>query len=371
MTGIRLIGIVLCTGLMLNGCGGKEPKADQEKGAAPQQKGEQVRRTLITATAAQTRDIDYIQESVGQLESLQAPLVAAEVAGQITRMRVDIGQRVTNGQVLAEIDDREMRLARDTAQAEVKRLEALITNQSRQVERLQAMIAEKFATQSMLDEAESNLEGLRQQLAGARARYETAQLNLERTRIISPVDGEIEERLAAAGDYIRAGNPLFRIATAQKLRVLLPFPETVASRLRIGLTVELTTPTADRTVSGRIAEIRPMVSAASQAVYLVVEVVNPGSWKPGGSITGRLLLDRHKDAVAVPEQSVVQRPAGYVVYVINNDMSEQRVVETGARHEGWIEILSGVKSGETVAVDGAPYLSDKTAVKIQPQENRT
>jgi len=172
----------------------------------------------------------------------------------------------------------------------------------------------------------------------------------------------VEQRMVAVGDYVTLGKSLFQLTTTQALRVRLPFPETIAPQLRTGLIVRLSTPTAPGKITqGRVSDIRPMVGA-NRAMEVIVDVPNPGDWKPGGSVNGALVVAEHPQAVVVPEVSLVIRPAGEVVYVINNNKAEQRVVRSGIRQDGYVEILSGLELGETIAVDGASFLTDKAPV---------
>ena len=89
-------------------------------------------------------------------------------------------------------------------------------------------------------------------------------------------------------------------------------------------------------------------------------------WQPGARVKGTVIFSRRK-GVAVPEQSVVLRPAGEVVYIVNNSMVEQRKVIIGVNQDGLIEIVSGLEVDEIVALDGAAYLSDKTPINISSQ----
>jgi len=98
------------------------------------------RPTLITATQAEARLVQRVEHSIGQVESKSAPRVAAEVDGRIVAIAVEVGQHVRQGDVLARLDDKDFRLAHDAAQAETRRLQALITSQDRQVERLRDMV---------------------------------------------------------------------------------------------------------------------------------------------------------------------------------------------------------------------------------------
>lgn len=324
------------------------------------------RPTLISATAAETQRVQRVEHSIGQVESKAAPRVAAEVDGRVVAVLVDVGQRVAEGDVLARLDDKDFRLRRDAAQADVRRLTALASTQARQVERLRDMVQDNFISASVLEDGEAQLKALQEQLKGTQAQLAVAQRNLERSVVRAPVSGQVEQRGIDVGDYVQAGTPVFQLATRDLLRVLIPFPETLAAELRPGLAVELISPTApDSVVPGTVSEILPMIGSASRAVQLVVEVQNPGDWQPGSSINARLILAEYPDAVVVPETSVVRRPAGEVVYVVKDGKAEQRVVRSGIRREGRVQILEGVAAGETVAVDGAGYLTDQTPVAVQ------
>jgi len=134
----------------------------------------------------------------------------------------------------------------------------------------------------------------------------------------------------------------------------------------VGQVVKLSTPTApDAVVTGKIQQVRPMVGSTNRAFDAVVEVKNPGGWKPGASVNGAVVVEEHAEAVTVPEVSVVLRPAGKVVYVIENGKAVQHIVTTGVTQNGQVEILQGIKSGTTVAVDGAGFLTDKAAVSVK------
>jgi len=159
------------------------------------------------------------------------------------------------------------------------------------------------------------------------------------------------------------------VSNEEKFQIHLPFPETAAHRIRAGQPVKLSTPVdPDRVHDGVVAEIKPTVTAGSRAIDAIVYKHNPGSWKSGASISGSVLVGKHHSAVVVPALAVVLRPAGEVVYVVEGGVARQRIVRTGARQDGLVEILDGVADGETVAADGAAFLSDGAPVKIQEQK---
>lgn len=147
--------------------------------------------------------------------------------------------------------------------------------------------------------------------------------------------------------------------------VRLPFPENVATRLRPGQAVALSDfARPDKTVAGTIREIRPALSATTLSRDVIVAVANSG-WRPSGSIRGEVTLGVNRGARVVPEQAVVLRPKGSVVYSIADNIARERPVTTGIVREGQIEIRAGVEPGETVVVDGAALLSDGAKVQVR------
>lgn len=322
--------------------------------------------TLITVTQVQQKDVEVIEETIGSIESPINPTVTAEVSGRVTRVLARAGQSVGKGDLLAIIDPDDLKLSRDAARAEAGRIEALLVNQNKVVERNQQLVAEGFISKNVLDEAISQQKALQEQLAGAKSQLSMVGSSLNRTRVVSPLDAQVERPIVSEGDYVSVGTPMFEIVSTRVLNVYLPFPETVAPRLRAGLPVRLSSPaTAGEPIEAKIAEIKTVVGASNRAVQAIVRLQGRAGWKPGASVNAQVVLETRPGGIVVPEQSVVLRPAGKVVYVIDGGKAAQRVVTTGFKNDGMIEILSGLQAGETVALDGAGFLSDGAAVNVQ------
>lgn len=351
----RALVPMLCVVLLATGCG----KQEQQQ-AMPVD-----RSTRITTAIAEQRPVEVIESSVGVIEAASAPTLNAEVAGQVTRVLVDVGATVDKGALLALIDPQSYQYAQSGAAAEVQRLESLISQQQRQVARYQQLVKENFVSEAALEEAQAQLQALREQHKAARAQLQQAQRDVAQAELRAPMGGVVDQRMVDAGDFVGRGTPMFRLVSLEALRVRLPFPETVASRLQPGLQVRLSSPLApQQQVSGTIQQIRPALATGSRALEAIVELQNPGGWRAGASVRGAVVL-ASREGVVVPETSVVQRPAGEVVYVIADGVAHERKVRTGIHREGWIEIQEGLQAGATVAVDGAAFLTDGAKVSVQ------
>ncbi len=344
--------------LLLLACGAKDDKTvdnSEKKGQKP---------TLVTVTQVKNQAIETTEEAVGSLEGLIDPTVAAEVAARVVKVYVTVGMQVKQGELIATLDAADFGMQRNEAQAEVARIQALLENQAKTVARNQALVNKNFISQTAVDNDIAQQNVLKQQLEAARARVGSINHDSSKTRVIAPVSGIIEKRLVGAGDFVRVGDPIVQIVSKQKLRAHLPFPEQIGAQLNPGLKVRLTTPTSDKPVETVIHELKPMITEGSRTVDVIADIVDASGWQPGASVTGTVILGEQSAAMMVPEQSLVLRPAGEVVYVVRDNTANQAVVKTGTRQNGLIEILEGLKANDVVVVDGAGFLTDKAPVTV-------
>ncbi len=347
--------------LLLSSCGSDE-SAEPRQAAKPKSSP---RATIISTTLTNTTTVEVIEHSVGSLESIIRPEVSAEIEGRYIGGFVITGQRVKPGQLLAELDTEDYAIAAQAANAEVAQLEALAKNQRRTVKRFTRLIEDKLISIDRYDEAKAQLDSLEEQLKAAKARSNQKQRGLTKTRVLSAYDGIVDEELASPGDFLKVGDPLFRIIKVDKLRARLPLPETLANRLRVGLKLRLVSPMApDVTIESSIQEIRPTVGSRNRAIDILTIVDNPGPWQPGASVTGEIILTTRENSILIPKTSLVLRPAGKVVYVIKDGIAHQQIVGVGEYIDGNIEITTGLEGGETIAVNGAGFLTDGSPVTV-------
>ncbi len=344
-------------GLSISACS-KDEAADAKSDAS------NLKTTQISVVKVDTKNLSLYEESVGTLEGVIDPTIAAEISARVLKVLVHPGQSVKKGQTLALLDGSDFGYQRQESLSEVARIEALLANQAKIVERNRALVEKNFISKNALDDASTQQDALKQQLAGAKSRIATINHNGSKDRVVSPTDGVVEKQLVATGDYVRIGDPILQIISKKLLRAHLPFPEHIAAKLKPGLTVILTTPTSTKEVRSVINELKPLIVANSRSIDVIADIRDEADWQPGASVNGRVILGDRPSAIVVPEQSIVLRPAGEVVYEVVNDEAVQRVVKTGLQQNGGIEILEGLSGNETIAVDGAAFLTDKAKVSI-------
>lgn len=328
------------------------------------------RAVLISMQKAEVRDLPIWLETVGQVHSLSAPTLAAEVEGRITMINADTGDSIVVGQLLAETDTSTLLLQLQAAEAGLERLEVHIANGERRVARLEKLSSRNLTSQTEYDDARELLEAYKADYKAAKAKLAIVEDSLTKSRIVAPVSGVIQLRLITAGDFVKRGQALFEITRPEQLQAWLPYPEAIALRIKIGQPAKIYSPlTPGEFVTGEITELQPSIGLGSRAVMAIIDLEDPGKLRPRATLTGKVLVEIRNKAVMVPNISVVRRPAGNLVYVINGNIAEARVVKTGHMENGLIEILSGLNGNETVATDGAAFLTDGASVKIAEPVN--
>ena len=107
----------------------------------------------------------------------------------------------------------------------------------------------------------------------------------------------------------------------------------------------------------------PKISYDTRKIDVIADINNQPLWQPGATVKGSIIF-KSREGIAVPEQSIVQRPAGKTVYGIENNVAKSKKVEVGISQDGFIEIKEGISPGETIAVDGASFLTNNIEINI-------
>ncbi len=357
----RRLGAVLLLAL-LAACGGD--------GAEDSSTADGRQAIAVTWAEAEAQELRETRELVGSLEARSRPLITAEVAGVVAEIHQDEGDRVDSGDLLAEIEGGDYRDERDRAAAEVARMTARVEVQEHSLRRARELHADDHISEDELDNAEAELASRQAQLDAAQAELRSAERALERTRIRAEIDGMVDARRISEGDYLRAGDPAFELVDSRRLRARLSTSQALAPRISEGAELRLHNPSAARSeIQVTVSELRPRIQASTRSLQVLADFPNPGGWRPGASLEGELLLDQ-RQAIVVPTQSVVRRPAGDTVFVLDDsgDRVEARTVALGARQADRVEIRSGLAPGERFIVDGARFLSDGAPVQATAHE---
>ena len=345
--------------LIISGCGEDESKSIEEK-VEPK-----VSAVRIATHPVEQKNLQIWLESSGRARSKVAPTLATEIDGRIVSVEVGTGDSVEKGKLLAEMDTSALVLEIRASEADIKRLETQVSNERRRLKRYSDLDKKNLVSKTQLDDTLAQLDVFIAELEAARARQAIISDRIAKASVVAPVTGEIQKRYISSGDYVKTGDPLFEIVEQSRLQVWLPFPETQSLQIRRGLKVVMQSPVAPEVkVEGEITDIQPSIGNGSRAIVAIVEVDNPGSWLPEATVVGRVLVETRQQVYMVPEISVVRRPVGEVVYVIEAEKAHTRTVLLGERSDGMVEVTQGLTGSELLATDGAAFLVDGTAVQV-------
>ncbi len=321
--------------------------------------------TMVSTSKVLTKDIEIILSSVGRLESKVKPTVSVEVGARVINTMAEVGDAVNVGDTLLQLDPIVLKLNINAAQADIKSLKIQIANEERRVSRFQSLKKKDYLAGTQLDDSVAELSILRSRLEAAFAKQEILNDKLKKATLLSPVKGIVDARFVSTGDFVKAGNPAFKIISIDAFRAQLPFPESVSHLLSKGQPVELTSPlTPGIIVTATITELRPVVGSGSRAVTAIVNLTNPGGWRPDATVIAQVISETRKDVMLVPELSVIRRPVGEVVYVIEDGRAVQKKVTLGHRTKDGVEVVSGLSGDEVLATDGASFLVNGALVKL-------
>ena len=388
---------VLLTLSLLSGCSSKTKEASTRADS----KIEPAAAIEVTTAAAVERSTNRGVEVVGSLVAEDEVTVSSQGSGNLEDISVDLGTPVRRGQVIARLDQRELKLKVDQAEGTLHQAEARlgikrgerIDPQKQPDVRLAFAALERArydlnASRSLAesgDISKQQLDVYQKTLDQAEARYQAALENVRNleaiieekraaldlttkqltdTQIVSPINGVVKEKAASRGEYLQPGKAIVTIVQIDPLRLRVDIPEYAAASVKTGQTLTLTVEAfPGRTFNGRVVRIAPSLNEQTRALTVEAQVANPGNQlRPGMFAKSNLVTTKDAMAVMVPRRAVQTIAGLNKVFVIENGRSSERLVKLGASDGDLIEVIEGVKSGELVAISNLDKLQEGSAV---------
>jgi RND family efflux transporter MFP subunit len=355
----------------------------------------------VATAPAITRNLQREVEVVGSFAADEEVVVSAQAAGELSQLNVDFGGYVSQGQVIATIDQRDAKLKVEQAEATLKQTVARLgmkegekfdSNQNADVrvaksqldwaklelDRSVKLIEKGDIPRSSYDEKVTNhnlaqaryqaaLDSVDQQLAAVdqqKAALALAKKALADTVVRSPISGAVKEKHASRGSYLMVNGKIVTLVKINPLRLRADIPESSVAAVRTGQTINVTVDAfPNRPFTGRVVRIGPSLDEKTRALTVEAEVANSGNLlRPGMFAKSRLITSANAPAVMVPQRAVVTVAGLSKVFVIESGKAVERVVKTGATDGDLIEIVEGVKDGEAVATSNLDKLQTGTAV---------
>ena len=305
-----------------------------------------VRTATITKTPV---DLDFSVN--GNFQAAQQLTFSAENTGRITKIFVDEGSRVTKGQTLAILDA-------ESLSADLEAAQATYQNALRDQERYTSSFATGGVTQQQLDQAKLNTKN-------ALTRLKQASIKTGDANIKAPFSGIINKRFIEQGAYVAPGNQLFQLVDVSKLKLAVTVNESQVANLKIGDQVRIKSNVfPDKNFTGKITFIAPL---ADNSLNFPVEIQLTNSTgsdlKAGMYGTAIFEFPSQAPALTVPRTAFVGSVSSNRIYVLESgNVAKERKVIAGRVNGDQVEILEGLKEGETVITSGQINLTDGTKV---------
>jgi RND family efflux transporter MFP subunit len=358
----------------------------------------------VAVAKATIEDLSHGLVLTAEFKPYQEVDLMAKVAGYVKQINVDVGDRVTEGQVLAILEIPEMADDRARAQAAIDRSQAEVTRAQDQIQQAQSahdiahltytrlsgvskqkpgLIAQQeiddahgkdLVAEAQVSAAKSNLAAAQEQVHVNQAELQRIKTLFDYTSVTAPFTGVVTKRYADKGSMIQAGTssssqamPLVRLSQNSLLRLILPVPESAVPTVHLGQQVDVRVPTLKRSFPGKVERFSDKLSMATRTMDTEVDVTNPSLVIiPGMYAEVDLNLASRNGVLVVPVPAVDvgnDESSGQVVIVTPENRIEIRKVQLGLQTSTKVEIRSGLKEGDLVVVGSRSGLQSGQAAK--------
>lgn len=354
----RCAVIVVCSMILsvflVSGCGQKEAKVADE------------RATNIQTKTIETKSLRPFIETIGSIKAFEQVIVSSEIEGILKTANVEEGAFVSKGVLIATIEDRDYASELRRVEAAQRQAEATLVNAKAEYSRKETLYKEELVTRQQFDDvvtrlalAEAEVDRAKEALAIARERY-------SKTRILAPMAGFISEKKISQGEYVRNGTPLYTLVQIDPLKLLFTVSEKDIGRLKVDQDVQfLVDAYPGREFKGKVSIIYPTIDERTRSLMVEARASNPERMlKPGLFAKVLLYTSETKDTIVIPVTSMLYEGKSIRVYVVEGGRAKERVIKVGGKYDDLMEVVEGLKAGETLVVAGQQNLAEGAKVNV-------
>lgn len=306
--------------------------------------------------------------ATGELLAKAEAVVAAQVGGQVTGVRVDEGSAIAAGEVVIEIDPQRRELELSNAAARIVQAEAQRDEARRESARIEKLHTRGAASESQLDQARTQLQLASSRLVAEQAQHGLAKRALDDASVAAPFAGLVARRHANVGEYVQPGDPLFHLVTLDPVEVEFFLSEVDSSRVAVGQAVEVRVSSQpDEVFRAEVSVVSPTIDTRTRSRRVKAVLPNPdGRLLPGTFARVDLGVAKRRGVVMIPKEAVQVGADGSVLFrLVGSDRVERLRIETGTFRDGLVEVRGDVASGDWIVVRGQAALVDGSPVSLR------
>ncbi len=337
----RLLTLGLPVLLALSAC-------DRSTAAGPGQRPP----AAVKVQTLQAQTVEERLSAIGTLQARESVFITATISEKVRALHFEEGQSVTQGQLLATLEQAE-------EQAQLSAAKADLAEQQREIRRLKDLLATQSAARNEYDQRLSARDR-------AAAKVAEVQAKIDERSLRAPFAGVTGLREVSPGALIAAGNSITSLDDLSTMRLDLNLPSLSLRSLRVGMSIDAYSDALDKRFSGTVTAINPRIDPVSRSVRLRAHIDNPdGELKPGMLMRVSLLKDQ-RQSILVPASALQSSEQRHYVWLLNADQqAERREVKLGIRQADSVEVLSGLSPGDTLISEGFLMLRPGSPVAVQ------
>jgi membrane fusion protein, multidrug efflux system len=291
----------------------------------------------------------------GSMEANEQVELRSEISGVVEQINFKEGSKVSKGQMLFRVNDLELR----AQLAKIKTAEKLAEENER---RAQLLLEKEAISQEEYDVAQADLQS-------AKAESQLIAAQLSKATVRAPFSGTIGLRYISEGTYVTPATSVAKLVDLQQLKLTFSIPEKYVSQVEIGSELSFTTSGSSEVHSATVYAIEPGVDVSTRTLKMRAMAQNPeGKLIPGTFANVSLPLAAVNDAIMVPTEALIPIQNGKKIFITEGGLAKEIEVQTGARTEKMVRVLSGLKPGDTILTTGVMVLKNGVPVDVKLRE---
>jgi RND family efflux transporter MFP subunit len=344
----------------------KEMLAQFKEGGLPEAGGAGVAATPVSVAPVKRTNLNSYLVLNGVVEPERKVEIFSRLAAYVRRIVKEEGAYVKQGDILALLDDTEIKISYDKAKIELEQAKLSLGEAEQNYKRNKELIAKDLISEQEFQTQEATYKQRQLDYQNRSEDFKNLKLQLNWTKIRALSEGYITERLIEVGDRVNANEQVYTIEDFKPLLIRVYVPASDATQLKTKMAAEVTTEVLKGTIfSGDVKLINPRIDVQTGTVKVTVEVTDESlQLKPGMFVEVRIITGAKENLLVIPRKAVLYKQNRTYVFVMNNNKVSQREVSLGLVEEDQVEVTSGLKEDDVIVVVGVEGIKDGQRVNV-------